>query len=150
MEPKLRDGSHILIDTLAYDFRVAKPGLSNQPFVRLPLHPVARGDVVAFVRTEAGQHRLYLKRVVGLPGDTLAIAHGQITVDGKALPERYVTKNDASNMVPLVVPMDALFVVGDNRTESDDSREFGPVPITQVVGRATSIVWPISHVARII
>jgi signal peptidase I len=127
MEPQLTGGEHVLIDTLAFDFRVGNPAAPDRPLVDVRLHPIARGDLVAFEHGAGDDRRILLKRVVGLAGDTIAIENGK----------------------SVSVPAGSIYVLGDNRAQSDDSREFGPVPIESVIGRATLVVWPLARAQRL-
>ena len=122
MEPQIQSGDHVLIDRLAYGLRIDGPAAEHKPLLAVSLGRIRRGDVVAFVHEQSGERRLYLKRVAGVSGDRLSIA-GQ----------------------KRRVPAQCIFVVGDNARESDDSRTFGPVPESAVVGRALLIVWPLNR-----
>ena len=133
MVPTIADGTHVLINTLAYRFG----------------RPIARGDVVAFEQGEGEDRKVLLKRVVGLPGDRVAFEDGRIEIDGAPLQEPYHPVLDRTNLRPVVVPQGSLFVVGDNRAESDDSRLFGPVAESVIVGKALLVVWPPGCVSQI-
>ncbi len=118
MEPTLDSGQRVLIDKVSYRFR--DPG---------------RGEVVAF--NAPGSGSLTVKRVVGVAGDKVAIRDGVLWVEGHAVPEAYVDQATVDSVYfgPVIVPPDTIFVMGDNRAESIDSREFGPVPLSAIVGR---------------
>lgn len=146
MEPQLRAGEHVLINTLAYAMRI---GDSAQPLIALPFRPIARGDVIAFVHAGNDGRAVYVKRVVGVPGDSLVIERGVVWVNRSRLDEPYVFSHDAAGMPATTVPRGAFFVLGDNRGESDDSRAFGAVPESAVIGRATYIVWPLNRAGPI-
>ena len=111
----------------------------------------ARGDIVLFEDPDGGPQPL-IKRVVGLPGDTLEIRRGEVSVNGGPLKEPYV-RNDPCKRVspktcsfgPVTVPQDHYFMMGDNRTNSVDSRFFGPVPKDDVIGEALVRFWPLSR-----
>ena len=141
MQPNIETGTHVLINTLAYDFRVGSFEIGHGE--------LSRGDIVAFQRDDGGERRLFLKRVVGLPGDSVAVQSGEVLVNGSRLNERYTTLPDNSDMPAVVVPASAVFVVGDNRADSDDSRSFGPVPTADIIGKAEFIIWPLSRAKRI-
>ncbi len=141
MAPQIDAGNHVVINTVAYDLRIDRPG-SASPIVDMHLRPVDRGDVVAFVHGTGDDQRIYLKRVVGLPGETIAMERGVVIVDGVTLVEPYGPRLDTTDMKPTVVPADCLFVLGDNRGDSDDSRSLGPVPESAVIGRAAIVAWP--------
>lgn len=117
--------------------------------------PYQRGQVIVFrppdSSTEQGDP--FIKRVIGVAGDTVDIRDGQVFVNGAALDEPYLFRNDAGEIEPTeangsqshwVVPDGQLFVMGDHRQVSVDSRMFGFVPVTSVIGRAVLRYWPLS------
>jgi signal peptidase I len=141
MAPQIDAGDHVIINTVAYALRVARPG-SDLALAELNLRPVLRGDVIAFSHGDGDARRIYLKRVIGLPGESVSIERGVVKVGDSVLPEPYAPARDGTDMRPVTVPQDSLFVLGDNRGDSDDSRSFGPVPLASVVGKAAFVVWP--------
>jgi signal peptidase I len=145
MEPQLTDGEHVLIDTLAYDLRIANPANVDHPLVEIGLHAIARGDLVAFEMGAGDERRILLKRVAGLPGDSIAIDHGAVAVNGVPFTASSNETLDRSNLAPLTVPKGDLYVLGDNRAQSVDSRSFGPIPIAAVIGRAKIVLWPLNR-----
>jgi signal peptidase I len=140
MEPTLHgctgcNNDHVLVDKLSYK-----------------MHDIHRGDVVVFHRPKAWQvsEKVLIKRVIGLPGDTLTAKDGIVYVDGLALSEPYVDKACQSGTTnfpskPVTVPDGEAFVMGDNRCDSSDSRRFGAIPDSAVIGRAFLIVWPLGR-----
>ena len=121
------------------------------------LHDIHRGDVVVFDRVtvdgEVVQHDDLIKRVIGLSGETISIKDCQVFIDGKLLPEPYLNDYDLAQSsvddrcrVPMMdetlIPENHLFVMGDNRPQSFDSRMFGSIEQNLVVGRAFVIIWP--------
>lgn len=124
MLPRISPGEIVLINTLAYHFG-----------------PITRGDVVA-LRRDDPTAQTFLKRVVALSGDTVALESGALYVDGRRVPEPYVSFPDTRSVAPLVVPQHDLYVLGDNRAESEDSRTWGPIPQESVVGKAVLLLWP--------
>ena len=123
------------------------------------LHDIYRGDVVVFDRVtvdgEVVQHDDLIKRVIGLSGETISIKDCQVFIDGKLLPEPYLNGYDLAQSslddrcrVPLMeetlIPENHLFVMGDNRPQSFDSRMFGSIEQNLVVGRAFVTIWPLA------
>ena len=90
----------------------------------------------------------YIKRVIGLPGETITIADGFVYVDGVKLDEPYIdggiTECNRSNCEPVVIPEGEVYVLGDNRRNSSDSRIFGPIPVENIIGKAWVTYWPFS------
>jgi signal peptidase I len=124
MEPRVHAGELVLINTLAYK-----------------LGPVRRGDVIAF-RHDAPNPETYIKRIVGLPGERVEVRDGVVRIDGRPLAEPYVRFDDRRSAAAVTVPPNAYYVLGDNRAESDDSRTWGVLHDTDVVGKALVGIWP--------
>lgn len=124
MEPRIDSGEYVIINTLAY--RLAPP---------------RRGEIVAF-RHERSAPSVYLKRIIGMPGDRVKIVRGAVFVNGNALDEGYVRFRDSRSAGTVVVPPHAYYMLGDNRANSDDSRAWGFVDASDVIGRAMLAVWP--------
>ena len=123
------------------------------------LHDIYRGDVVVFDRVtvdgEVVQHDDLIKRVIGLSGETISIKDCQVFIDGKLLPEPYLNDYDLAQsslddrcrvpvMEETLIPENHLFVMGDNRPQSFDSRMFGSIAQNLVVGRAFVTIWPLA------
>jgi len=121
------------------------------------LHDIHRGDVIVFDRvTNETQHDDLIKRVMGLAGETLEIRSCIVYVDGVLVDEPYLNPEQTSqietsarcgshtDMAPTVVPEHTVFVMGDNRVQSFDSRDFGPINTDKVRGRAFVVIWPAS------
>jgi signal peptidase I len=141
MQPNIESGNHVLINTLSY-------GVALGPWV-ITSSAISRGDIIAFERGRGDDARIFLKRVIALPGETVAISNGAVMVQGQPLLETYDRISDNSNMSAVSVPAGTVFVLGDNRAESDDSRSFGPIPQSSIIGKASFIIWPLGHVKRI-
>jgi len=129
MAPLLSDQERIFINKFVYRFE-----------------PIERGDVVVFWYP-LDRSKSFIKRVVGLPGETVEIRRGALYVDGKNIPEPYVPAQyaDLSDFGPVRVPKDSYFVMGDHRVSSNDSRVFGPVESQFIYGRAVFAYWPVDH-----
>jgi len=121
------------------------------------LHDFHRGDVIVFDRvTNDIVHDDLIKRVIGLPGETIEIKSCVVFIDGGELQEPYLNADALNNpeldqrcgshidLAPLVVPDHQIFVMGDNRSQSFDSRDFGPIKQSKVRGRAFVVLWPAS------
>lgn len=131
-----------MLPTLAPDDRV----LVNK--VSYDLHDVNRGDLIVFSRPAevGGDIDDLIKRVIGLPGDTVEVRQSVVYVNGLALDEPYLEAGVSfADTRPVVVPPGMVFVMGDNRPGSRDSRVFGPVPVEDIVGRAFFRIWPPSR-----
>ena len=131
------------------------PGLEDQEriFVNKFVYrwePIERGDIIVF-RYPRDTSKSYIKRVIGVAGDRVRIQNGQVYVNGEALDEDYVPSDyaDAHSYPELVVPRNSYFVLGDHRTMSSDSREFGPVNDRYIYGKAVFGYWPIDRVGTL-
>jgi signal peptidase I len=126
MQPELRDQDRLFIDKFFFRFE-----------------KITRGDVVVF-HYPRDPEKSYIKRVIGLPGDTVAIRQGRVFIDNQPIDEPYVPRRyrDTRSMGEMVVPPDEYFVMGDHRSISSDSRDFGPVDRDLIYGKATFIYWP--------
>ena len=99
-----------------------------------------RGDIVVFEQPQTGE--TLIKRVIGLPGDTVRIIHGSVLINGETLDEDYIREPPFRDYGPVTVPADSYFVMGDNRNNSADSRVWGMLPRANLKGRAAVVVWP--------
>ncbi len=124
MEPTLYPGNFVLVNRIAYKW-------GGQPHV---------GDIVIF-HNPNDLSVDYVKRIIGTPGDTVRIANGRVTVDGTVLDEPYIAA-PPDYTGEWTVPPDSIFVLGDNRNNSEDSHVWGFVPMSDVIGKALVIYWP--------
>ncbi len=124
MQPTLYAGNFVLVNKLAY--RLGTPG---------------RGDIIVFRYPPDPTQVPYIKRVIGLPGDHVHIADGQVYINGQLLIEPYLTVR-TNRGGDWTVPANSLFVMGDNRNNSSDSRSWGFVPLQNVIGKAELVYWP--------
>lgn len=135
MRPTLMEGDRVLVNRLSYR-----------------LHDVNRGDVIVFDRPEGApagpeEPKDLIKRVIALGGETIEARDGKVYIDGELLDEPYLPPGTETTGldVPVTVPDGEVFVMGDNRANSGDSRVFGPIRTDTVVGRAFAIIWPPSR-----
>jgi signal peptidase I len=131
------------------------PGLEDQEriFVNKFVYrwePIQHGDIIVF-RYPRDTSKSYIKRVIGVAGDRVRIENGQVYVNGTALDEDYVPSDyaDARSYREIVVPRNNYFVLGDHRTMSSDSREFGPVNERYIYGKAVFGYWPMDKLGRL-
>ena len=114
------------------------------------LEPIERGDIVVF-RYPYDPSKSYIKRVIGTAGDRIRIDAGQVYVNGEALDESYVPPEyiDSRTFAEVVVPANSYYVLGDHRSMSDDSRNFGPVNQSFIYGKAVFGYWPMDKLGRV-
>ncbi len=114
------------------------------------LHPVHRGDVVVFRRPPSvnASEKVLIKRVIGLSGETVRGRDGKVWIDGRLLEEPYVNGvcDGTQDFAAVTVPAGDVFVMGDNRCDSTDSRVFGPIKKSSIIGRAFLIIWPLGRI----
>jgi signal peptidase I len=133
MMPSLDDQERIFINKFVYR-----------------LEPIQRGDIVVF-RYPRDPAKSFIKRVIGLSGDHVRIADGRVFLNGKLVAEDYVPRayEDERSYPEIVVPPDSYFVLGDHRSLSNDSRDFGPVDASYIYGKAVFGYWPVEKVGRL-
>jgi signal peptidase I len=106
-----------------------------------------RGDIIVFIPPpELGYKDPFIKRLIGLPGDTIEIQSGILYVNDKAVKEPYLKEKPARNFGPIKVEKDRYFVMGDNRNSSNDSREWGTLSKEKVTGRGILRTWPLNRI----
>lgn len=135
MMPSLFDQERLFINQFSYKF-----GLGT----------IKRGDTVVFLFPE-DPTKSYIKRVIGLPGDTVAVDDGYVIVNGKKLVENYVPADyrDDRSYSSTLVPPDDYFVLGDHRSSSNDSRAWGFVPRNYIYGKAVFVFWPLDRIGSV-
>ncbi|MGD8456182.1 MAG: signal peptidase I [Anaerolineales bacterium] len=126
MVPSLVHNNYVLVNRLAYQ-----------------LGDIQRGDVVVF---EFPQNREedYIKRVIALSGETVEIANGVVYIDGQPLAEPYIQAPMLQDYPPVTVPQGMVYVMGDNRNDSSDSRRWGALAVDEIIGKAIFVYWPFS------
>lgn len=127
MQNTLHTGQFVLVNKVAYLF-----------------HAPERGDIVVFHEPDQPDRDL-IKRVIGLPGDTIKLDGTNVWVDGVELNEPYITQRSNPSAETVTVPPNDYFVMGDNRPVSEDSRYFGFVPKDYIVGKAILVYWPLNQ-----
>lgn len=135
MMPSLYDQERLFINQFSYKF-----GLGN----------IQRGDTVVFY-FPGEPSESYIKRVIGLPGDTVAVKDGYVLINGKKLEENYVPSEyrDDRSYSAEVVPPGQYFVLGDHRVSSNDSRAWGFVPRNYIYGKAVFVFWPLNRIGTV-
>ena len=133
MENTLSDGDNLIVDKITYRFSDPK-----------------RYDIIVFPY-QYEENTYFIKRIIGLPGETVQIVDGIIYIDGEALQESYgreVMKNSGLAADPVTLGEDEYFVLGDNRNDSTDSRDpsVGKIPRDRIIGRAWVRIWPLSKI----
>jgi signal peptidase I len=129
MENTLLEGDRVLVNRLVYHF-----------------HPPRRGDVIVFHPPGKPDSDPFIKRVVAVAGDTIAVHDGQLYVNGETRDEPYVKEYPIDGDYPETkIASGYVWAMGDNRNNSGDSRVFGPVPLGNIMGRAFAVYWPVKH-----
>lgn len=131
MEPNFHDGDYVIVNRLAYQ-----------------LGDIQRGDVIVFPYPLDPEDD-YIKRVIGLPGDHVAIYGSVVYVNGQPLTEPYIADQARSDLAELIVPEGYVYVMGDNRNQSSDSRSWGPLNIEDIIGKAVFRYWPITTIGLV-
>lgn len=133
MHPTFRNLDYLIVDEILYDF-----------------HAPARGDVIVF-RYPNNPSIFYIKRIIGLPGETVSINHGVVTIttvdeQNLTLAEPYIVNEDATYTKNVSLNSEEYFVMGDNRPNSSDSRVWGPLPKKDIIGRVDLRLLPVSKI----
>ena len=153
MRPTLDADQYLLVNKLAYS-QINLANLSRYiPFFDLGdegssylFEPPHRGDVVVF-RFPVDPSRDFVKRVIAVPGDSVEIRNGNVFVNDKALEETYTLDDPRGiTMIEQVMGPDEYFVLGDNRLQSNDSKNWGPVPLENIIGKVWVSYWPLSEI----
>ncbi len=135
MMPSLYDQERLFINQFSYKFGLGK---------------IERGDTVVFYFPRETSES-YIKRVIGLPGDTVSVQDGYVIVNGRKLEENYVPLEyrDDRSYAPTVIPPGEYFVLGDHRVSSNDSRAWGFVPRNYIYGKAVFVFWPLNRIGAV-
>jgi signal peptidase I len=138
MDPTLHIGDRLLVEKISYYWQ-----------------PPHRGDIVVFapppqlVRLGYEPRQAFIKRVIGEPGQTVQVNQGHVVVDGIPLQESYILEPPAYGLEPATVPPGQVFVMGDNRNDSNDSHVWGGLPQQNIIGRARFRFWPLDRIGLI-
>jgi len=132
MEPNFHDGDYVIVNRLA--FRLGE---------------LQRGDVIVFPYP-INREEDYIKRVIGLPGDSISIRDGVVILNDSVLDEDYLDMLPRGDMAERVVPEGHAFVMGDNRNDSSDSRIWGPLNVEDIIGKAVFRYWPIADIGSVV
>jgi len=124
MEPNFEDGQRLIVNKIIYKF-----------------DDISRGDVV-ILRPPPHMDVEYIKRVIGLPGETVEIKNGFVYINGEPLSEPYIEDPPTYIMKEIEIPEDYYFVLGDNRNASNDSHYWGPLPRRNIIGQVWLSIWP--------
>lgn len=154
MTPSLDNNEMVLVNRNVY-FNFDKwalvdwlPGVDHAEAATVyPFHPPERGDIVVFNAPVASASKPYIKRVIGLPGETVEARDGRVYIDGQMIDETYLEGEltycrGGEDCPPVTVPEGHLFVLGDNRDNSSDSRAFGVIDQDSIIGKAWVTYWP--------
>ncbi len=138
MVPTLAVGDRLVVEKLSYQF-----------------HPPHQGDIVVFdppqqlQRQGYARDQAFIKRIIGEPGQTIAVRQGKVFIDGQPLQEPYILEPPNYTAGPYQVPADQYFVMGDNRNNSNDSHVWGFLPKQNIIGRAWLRFWPLDRLGRV-
>lgn len=143
MEPNFHNGQFLIVNRFAYcpGVHLEAPPLGIKLNKTWCVSRPRRGDVIVF-EYPLDTSRDFIKRVIALPGETVEVKNGQVFVDGRPALEPFGPNPSARNFGPLRVPPDTVFVMGDNRNNSSDSRTWGPLPQGEIIGKAIVSYWP--------
>lgn len=132
MEPTLMTNDRIIVSKVGYR-----------------IHEPARGDVIVF-RYPRNERQVFVKRLIGLPGDTVELKDSRLLINGQAMAEPYLPAGlEFANFGPVDVPADTYFCLGDNRNLSNDSRVWGFMPDKNLIGKAVIVYWPLGHLKAV-
>lgn len=138
MDPTLHISDRLLVDKISYRWQAPH-----------------RGDIVVFnppaqlVKLGYKSDQAFIKRIIGEPGDTLQIAAGQVILNGQPLPESYIAEAPRYDMPAVTIPPGYVFVLGDNRNDSNDSHVWGPLPQQNLIGKARLRFWPLDRLGSV-
>jgi signal peptidase I len=153
MSPYLRNGERLFVNRSAYasvDLGALWHPLPDEIY---PFSAPARGDIIVLESSLTTRDAQYIKRIVGMPGETITFREGLVMVDGEPLVEDYIdgaiTECGPDAFCSITVPENHVYVLGDNRLDSEDSRAFGAIPFEDIVGKVIFSNWPLDKIGPI-
>lgn len=148
MSPALTSGERLFVNRTAYS-HLNLPAVGEY----YPFDEPQRGDIIVLESDLTRREAPYIKRIIGLPGETVSFTEGIVMINGEPLVEDYIpgaiTTCHGAPTCATIVPEGHFYVLGDNRTDSEDSRTFGPVSVDDIVGRAFFSNWPYEEIGLI-
>ena len=152
MKPTYTNYDRVIVNKLAY-LSIDNTKITNifldpkevKPTQWYPLGRPSFGDIIVF-RWPRNDRQILVKRVIGVPGDTIQIESGRVIRNGVVLDEPYVIHNSNETLIDRVIPLGKYIVMGDNRLESDDSRHWGWVPEENIIGEVLLNYWPLPKI----
>lgn len=166
MEPTIEERQLIVVNKLIY-FRPSPLDLHDSPLdynnserceeprsaaredTLFPFHTPSRGEIIIF-HYPRDTRRDFVKRVIGVPGDVVEIKSGHVFINGDELDEPYVERPSRETRAARTLPPACFYVMGDNRRASNDSRDWGPVPAENIIGRAWVSYWPLDRLGTLL
>jgi len=149
MDPTLEGGQYLLVNRLVYQqldlrrlSRIVPFWQVDEESSRFAVHAPKRGEVIVF-RFPRDPSKDFVKRVVGLPGEVVEMRDGTVFINGAALDEPYLFESDHSSAPPTLMGEGEYYVLGDNRSHSNDSRSWGAVPEANLLGKVWMVYWPV-------
>ncbi len=148
MHPTLENGQFLIVDRASFLMfdreqlsRIVPFWKADEEGPEFAFNSPQRGEIIVF-RYPRDNTKDFVKRVVGLPGETVEMRSGRVYVDGAVIEEPYLRQVDGSNAPPLTLGEKEYYVIGDNRPNSNDSRSWGAVPSANIIGRVWLVFWP--------
>ncbi|NLI13136.1 MAG: signal peptidase I [Peptococcaceae bacterium] len=138
MLPTLKIGDRLIVDKISFEIK----GIND----------LQRGDIVVFnppATFKSNDDIPLIKRVIGLPGETISIKDGIVYINGAPLNEPYILEKPKTDFRPYVIPENNIFLMGDNRNKSNDSRYWGPLPVQNIIGKAEFRFYPFADIGTI-
>jgi len=155
MLPTIEVNDRVMVNKLAYQWGEPERGDivvfrdPREEEIEESIPEAVIRSVLEAVGIRTRGHEDLIKRVIGLPGETVEVRNNQVVVDGTPIEEPYLPEVFMPDEPPITLGVDEVFVMGDNREASFDSRRFGPIPLEDLIGNAFVTIWPISHIGSL-